>query len=142
MANIAVASMLLPLAGMAGVVILVWLRLYHLRLSEMRRGRIDPQALALSTPKDSLLKDTRASDNFRNLFELPVLFFAGVLTVVVAQIQDQTFLAMAWAYVGLRAAHSLVQCSYNRVMHRFAVYALSSLILFAFWIRLGWMLAQ
>jgi hypothetical protein len=137
----AVASMLLPLAGYAGIVGLVWLRLYQLRIGEMQRSRIHPQKVALSARKEALLLDTRASDNFRNLFEMPVLFCIGVLVVAAAQLQDPIFVAAAWVYVALRAIHSAIQCTYNRVMHRFGVYAVSSIVLFAFWMRLGWMLA-
>ena len=43
--------------------------------------------------------------------------------------------AAAWLFVALRIAHSAIQCSYNRVMHRFTVYALATLVLTAFWIR-------
>jgi hypothetical protein len=120
---------------MAGVTFLVWLRLYHLRLGEMRRSRIDPQRLALSAPKEALLKDTRASDNFSNLFEVPLLFYVGALAVTQAGLTDPVFVTLGWAFVALRATHSLIQCSYNRVMHRFAVYALATLVLIAFWIR-------
>lgn len=140
MVPVAAAAMLLPLAGFAAIVLLVWLRLYQLRLGEMSRRRVSPQSIALAAAKDAALLDTRASDNFRNLFEMPVLFGLGVLAVVAAGVQDGGFVTLAWAYVALRALHSAIQCSYNRVMHRFAVYAVSSLVLFVFWARLGWML--
>lgn len=38
---------------------------------------------------------------------------------------------IAWAYVGLRVAHSIVQATINRVVIRFALFALSSLALMA-----------
>jgi hypothetical protein len=136
------AAMLQPIAAMAVLVMLVWLRLYQLRFAEMARKRIDAQAVSLSAPKDALLADTRASDNFRNLFELPVLFHAGVLALIAAGLQDRLFLQLAWGYVALRALHSLVHCTYNRVVHRFLLFAASSLLLFGFWLRLGWMLAR
>jgi hypothetical protein len=36
---------------------------------------------------------------------------------------------LAWAYVGLRIAHSIVQATVNRVALRFALFALSSIAL-------------
>jgi hypothetical protein len=42
-------------------------------------------------------------------------------------------------YVGLRALHSLIHVSYNRVVHRFLVYVASTLLLFAMWI--AWVLS-
>jgi hypothetical protein len=129
-----------PVLAMVALTFAVWLRLYQLRLREMRQARIAPQRLALSAPKEALLKDTRASDNFSNLFEFPVLFHFGALVAMQAAVVDAVLLALAWAFVGLRAVHSLIQCSYNRVMHRFTAYLLASLALAAFWTRLAFVL--
>mgnify|MGYP003390564183 FL=1 len=38
---------------------------------------------------------------------------------------------IAWAYVGLRILHSLVQATVNRVLWRFGIFALASLALLA-----------
>ena len=133
-------AILWPAVAMAGLTFLVWIRLYHLRLGEMMRKRIDAQALAGSADAARLLSDTRASDNFRNLFEVPVLFYAGVLLAAQAGIGDLALLAMAWAFVGLRAVHSGVQCTINHVMTRFVAYALATLVLMAFWARMAWLL--
>ena len=131
------AALLGPLFALVGLTLLVWLRLYQLRFAEMRRARIEPQAVALSGPKHGLLQDTRASDNFANLFELPVLFYAGVLLALQQGLTDAALLGTAWAFVALRALHSLIHCSYNRVAHRFVAYALGALALWAFWLQLA-----
>jgi hypothetical protein len=130
------------LVAMAGIVLAVWLRLYHLRLGEMRRSRIHPQKLALSGPKDGLLLDTRASDNFKNLFELPLLSQSGVLLVLVLGLASPFFAVLAWIFVATRALHSLIQCTYNRVMHRFTVYAAGTLVLWVFWFGIAWQLIR
>ena len=140
MPTAAAHPLLLPLLAMVGLTLLVWLRLYQLRLGEMKRSRIDPQRLAGSADK-GLLKDTRASDNFSNLFELPVLFYALVLATLASGIVDPALIGLAWAFVGLRALHSAIQCTYNRVMHRFSAYALATLALFAYTGRLAWVAA-
>ncbi len=72
--------------------------------------------------------------NFMNLLELPVLFYVAGLMYYVAGRVDQTALALAWAYVGLRAIHSVIHLSYNNVVHRLTAYALSNAVLAAFWI--------
>jgi len=132
--------MLSPAVAMVGLTFLVWVRLYHLRLREMARKRIDAQALAGSADVARLLADTRASDNFRNLFEVPVLFYAGVLLAAQAGFDDPALLALAWAFVGLRAVHSAVQCTINHVKTRFVAYALATLVLLVFWARVAWLL--
>lgn len=134
-------AILWPAVAMAGLTFLVWVRLYQLRLGEMSRKRIHAQAMANAADSVRLLADTRASDNFRNLFELPVLFYAGVLLAANLGVADAVSLALAWAFVGLRAAHSLVHCTFNHVMTRFVAYALATLVLIAFWARLAFALA-
>ncbi len=125
--------MLLPAFAMAALTALVWLRMYNTRIGEMKRERIHPQAVALSSQMAALVKDTRAADNFRNLFELPVLFYlALVIAYLTAQVSAVT-LALAWAFVALRYAHSYIHCTYNKVMHRFQVYLLGGLVLWALW---------
>jgi len=134
-------AVLWPAVAMAGLTFLVWVRLYQLRLGEMARKRIHAQSLANAADSVRLLSDTRASDNFRNLFELPVLFYAGVLLAAQLGVSDAASLALAWAFVALRAVHSLVHCTFNHVMTRFVAYALATLVLIAFWVRLALALA-
>ncbi|WP_146909625.1 MAPEG family protein [Arenimonas daejeonensis] len=133
-------ALLMPLLAMVCLTLLVWLRLYMVRIPEMRRSLIHPQQLAGSADKH-LLKDTRASDNFINLFEVPVLFYVLVLGTMQVGLADDGFIGLAWAFVGLRVLHSLIQCSYNRVMHRFAVYSLATGVLLVYLARLAWLLA-
>ena len=129
--------MLGPVFAMAALTFAVWLRLYAVRIPEMRRRRIHPQAVATSVLKAGAYEDVRASDNFANLFEVPVLFYVAALLALVLGLATPLALGLAWAYVALRALHSLIQCSYNKVMHRFAVYSLSCLVLLALWIVLA-----
>ncbi len=68
-----------------------------------------------------------------NLLEVPVIFYALVLACLMA-------LALAWAYVALRMAHTIVHLSYNRVTHRFIVFAASNGVLVAMLLRLAWRL--
>ena len=72
--------------------------------------------------------------NFMNLLELPMLFYVAGLMYYVAGRVDQTALALAWTYVALRAAHSLIHLSYNNVIHRLGAYAASNGVLIAFWV--------
>jgi hypothetical protein len=129
--------MLGPVFAMVALTFAVWLRLYAVRIPEMRRRRIHPQSVATSVLKAGAYEDVRASDNFANLFEVPVLFYVGALVALVLGLATPLALGLAWAYVALRALHSLIQCSYNKVMHRFAVYSLSCLVLLALWIVLA-----
>jgi hypothetical protein len=72
--------------------------------------------------------------NYMNLLELPMLFYVAGLMYYVAGRLDQTALAVAWAYVALRAIHSAIHLSYNDVRHRLVAFALSNFVLMAFWV--------
>ena len=124
---------LLPAVAMVAVTAVVWVRLYVQRVGEMRRRHIDPDQLATSRQAAGTLHDTSAADNFRNLFEVPVLFYALCLTLYVTDRGGVLFVGGCWLFVALRALHSVIQCTYNRVMHRFSVYFVSTVLLFLLW---------
>lgn len=128
----------LPALAMVALTIVVWLRMYLSRVGEMRRERIHPQAVALSAQMAERLKDTRAADNFRNLFELPVLFYLALVVAALSTQVHAATLGLAWAFVVLRVLHSAIHCSYNRVMHRFQAYLAGGLVLWALWGVLAW----
>jgi len=136
------AQILLPCAGMAALTAAVWVKLYVDRIGEMQARRIHPQKLASSEQARTTLVRTGASDNFRNLFELPVLFYALCLALAVSGLGTPAFAAAAWLYVALRALHSFIHVTYNRVWHRFIVYAASSLWLFGLWAAFAVRLVQ
>ncbi|HET6969868.1 MAG TPA: MAPEG family protein [Phenylobacterium sp.] len=71
--------------------------------------------------------------NYMNLLELPVLFYVGGILYFVAGRLDAVALDLAWAYVALRAVHSAIHMTYNRVVHRLIAFALSNVVLMAFW---------
>jgi hypothetical protein len=115
----------------------VWCRMYFVRIGQMRRERIHPQAVATSAQAAARLTDSRAADNFRNLFELPVLFYLALAAAAHAGLADAVVLTLAWLFVALRTLHSLIQCTYNKVMHRFFVYLAGALALWTLWIVLA-----
>jgi hypothetical protein len=125
----------LPCAAMVGLTAAVWVKLYADRLGEMRAKRIDPQALA-SARATAQLERPQAAENFRNLFEVPVLFYVLCAALVLTGGSTPGFVTAAWAYVALRTVHSLIHVTYNRVTHRFLVYVASTLLLFGTWAAL------
>ena len=129
---------LLPLLAQVLLTFLVWVTMYATRFLEIGRKNIDPQHLADAAEAQRILADSAGpANNLRNLFEMPVLFYAAILLSLVLLIQDPVLTQLAWGYVALRAAHSLVQCTYNRVLHRFTAYFASCVLLLLIWLRLG-----
>ena len=120
---------------------IVWVRMYYCRIGYLKRQRINPDrykhrsAYGEGVPAEA----TAASDNLMNLFEMPVLFYVVSLLLFTTQSSDQVFVVLCWLYVGLRYLHSFVHVTYNRVVHRFAVYFVSTVVLWIIWARLAYL---
>src|SRR5687768_1779295 len=133
-----IQSILWPGFAMVVLTFVVMCRMYYVRIAQMRRERIHPQRVATSTQSAALLTDSNAADNFRNLFELPVLFYFALATAALTSQVTVVTIVLAWAFVALRVAHSVIHCTYNKVMHRFQVYLLGAAVLLLLWLRLGY----
>ncbi|WP_341501290.1 MAPEG family protein [Gallaecimonas sp. GXIMD4217] len=87
-------------------------------------------------------KVVQAGNNYRNLFEMPVLFYTAVVAfLALGEGSEPVALALAWGYVALRAVHSAIHLTYNHVGHRLGIFLLSNLVLLALWLRLIWLAA-
>jgi hypothetical protein len=130
-------AIFLPAVAMAALTCIVWLRMFRVRIRQMYRDRIHPQSVATSAQAIARFTESAAADNFRNLFELPVLFYLALTVAAFNGLADTLTLTLAWLFVAMRIAHSFIQCTYNRVMHRFAAYAAGGLVLWTLWIYLA-----
>ncbi|MDR3386244.1 MAG: MAPEG family protein [Rudaea sp.] len=126
-----------PAVAMAALTLVVWLRMYSARIAQMKRERIHPQAVATSAQAAARLTDSRCADNFRNLFELPVLFYLAVVVAVQTMQVNILTLSLAWGFVALRILHSAIHCSYNKVYHRFYAYVAGGVLLWTLWVVLA-----
>lgn len=75
------------------------------------------------------------ADNYNHLMEQPTLFYAVALALAVLGDASSASVALAWGYVALRVVHSLVQTLVNHIPTRFALFFVSSLLLYALAIR-------
>jgi hypothetical protein len=75
------------------------------------------------------------ADNYNNLMEQPTLFYAVALTLALLGGDAGMNAALAWLYVTLRVAHSLVQAMINIVMLRFAIFMAATIVLLVMTIR-------
>ncbi len=73
-------------------------------------------------------------NNLRNLFEIPVLYFALVPLLLIFRHAGHIQVALAWAYVALRVAHSLIHITRKSANTRFMIYLGSCVVLSAMWI--------
>jgi hypothetical protein len=121
----------LPCCGMVGLTSAVWLKLYFDRFSEMAARKISPDDLSRRDPVR--LYNINASDNFKNLFEAPVLFYTLLGCLMITETYSVGFEKAAWLYVGFRSCHSLIHCTINNVSLRFTAYLASCCVLGYMW---------
>jgi len=112
--------------------LLVWLYMYIRRISFITGNRIDAQDLAVPGALAQIAPAavSNPSDNLKNLFEIPVIFYALVIYLFATKQVDALYVDAAWVFVTFRVMHSVVHCTFNLVMLRFYLYAFST---FAVW---------
>ena len=133
------SPMLAPVVVLVAWSLVMWLWMYATRIPAMRRLRtpMDPRL-----PKDAtvgaLPPEVRwKADNYNHLMEQPTIFYAIVLALVLMGFDHPINVMLAWAYVGLRIAHSIVQATVNIVAIRLALFALATLCLASLTIHAG-----
>jgi hypothetical protein len=127
------SPILAPVVALVAWSMVVWTWMYVTRLPAIRRARmrLDPNA-PRGEQMSTLPPEVRwKADNYNHLMEQPTLFYALALSLALLGRGAGANLALAWAYVGLRVAHSLVQATWNKIEVRFAAFFLSSLVLVA-----------
>lgn len=134
MINAAAIGLSIPVLALVGWTFVMWLWMFATRIPAMQAAQVDLDELS-STGESLTLpaKVSRVSDNYNHLHEQPTLFYAIALAGAAAGIHSQLIVSLAWAYVGLRIAHSLVQATANKIMLRFVLFVVGSIVLFALW---------
>ncbi len=125
-----------PFFAMLLLSIVIWVYMYSKRIPFINALGLEPHEI---TPAELARRSppsvSNPSDNLKNLFEVPILFYAMVFYLFVTSTVDQIYVMAAWSYFVLRLLHSAVHCTVNIVMLRFVIYALSSAVLFFMIIR-------
>jgi hypothetical protein len=131
------SPILAPLVALVLWSFVMWAWLYATRIPAVRAGKV---ALDPSHSKQEFNAQLPAqvrwkADNYNHLMEQPTLFYAVALTLALLGAGDGFDLGLAWTYVSLRIAHSLVQALVNIIMLRFAIFMVASLVLLAMAVR-------
>ena len=130
------SSIFAPFFVMIFLTLIVWLYMYARRIPFIQRSRLRPEQLTpLELARISPPAVANPSDNLKNLFEIPTVFYALVLYLYVTDEVDSAYLLAAWIFVGFRALHSVVHCTVNIVILRFWLYFVSTLSLWFIAVR-------
>jgi hypothetical protein len=129
-------DILFPMTGMAGWTFIVLLLVPYRRIKAAMNKQVAASDFKLGESANVPPYVTVVNRNLINLLEIPVLFYVVCLALYVTNHVNSMAVLVAWTYVGLRLAHSLIHVTYNNVFHRLAFYGLSNLVLIALWIQL------
>lgn len=110
----------------------MWIWMYALRLPAFAKAGIAPDdARHPGTYADKLPPHVRsAADNYNHLHEQPTIFYALMFFIALTGGADALSVMVAWAYVGLRVLHSVVQVVIGKVALRFLVFTAGTFCLF------------
>jgi hypothetical protein len=131
------SPILAPVVALVLWSFVMWAWLYATRIPAVRKGKIvyDPRRPAEEFHGQLPAQVRWKADNYNNLMEQPTLFYAVTLTLALLGAGEGLNSGLAWLYVGLRIAHSLVQAIINVVMLRFAIFMVASLVLLIMSVR-------
>jgi hypothetical protein len=122
-----------PVFVMFLLVMGVTARMGFLRIGGVLQGAVDAEFYRTFDRGEEPPASRVVTRHFLNLFEMPILFYVGVVIAFVTQQVTCWLVGLAWMYVGLRLLHSYVHLTSNEVATRLSAWASSNVVLFVFW---------
>jgi hypothetical protein len=130
-----------PVIALAAWTMVMWLWMYATRIPAINRlpqpGTPGAdQGWTAAMLEDMLPREIQwKAHNYNHLHEAPTVFYAVALVLAMVGAGDGLNATLAWSYVALRVIHSIWQATVNKVMPRFALFTLSTLVLIALIVR-------
>ena len=125
-----------PVFALMLLTLAVWTYMYARRIPFIIANRLSPEQMRpIEFARISPPSVSNPSDNLKNLFELPTIFYALALYLYVADRVDMVYLTAAWTFMGFRLLHSFVHCTVNIVILRFWLYCVAALALWFMVVR-------
>lgn len=116
-----------PFFTMIFLTFVVWIYMYARRIPFIQRSNLNlDQLTPVEFARISPPEVANPSDNLKNLFEMPTLFYALVLYLYISNNVDTVYVVAAWVFVVFRVLHSIVHCTVNIILLRFWLYFVSS----------------
>jgi hypothetical protein len=125
------SPLLAPIVALVAWSLVMYIWMYVARIGAMRRKGIRAKGMRGTRGLDGIIPDEAnwKAHNYAHLMEQPTIFYAIVIALILMGFDHPINVYLAWAYVGLRVVHSLIQATANIVIYRFIVFTLSSLCL-------------
>ncbi|MBC9031204.1 MAPEG family protein [Sphingomonas sp. JC676] len=135
------SQILAPVVTLVAWTIIMCVWMMAIRLPALKKAGIDMSKARGGRPGilDGMI-DERAqwpAHNYNHLMEQPTLFYAIALALALLGSGNGMNAWIAWAYIGLRIAHSIVQATFNKISVRFPLFVLSTVALAALTLHAG-----
>lgn len=127
-----------PMGGLALLTFIILLLLPVRRFRAAFAGKVTPADFKLGESANVPPRVVLVNRNYMNLLEFPQLFYVICLMLYVTDRVDAVNYRLAWGYVALRALHSVIHVTYNNVMHRLTIFAISNVLVIVMWAMFFW----
>lgn len=131
-----ILSLIYPMAALVFLTFIVMYSMLLLRVKAVRTRKISPRYFKLNKGEDIPDNVLAVSQNYSNLFELPLFFYAACIIAIILNQTAEYFIIHAWAFVLFRYIHSYIHVTYNHILHRLAAFAISGFILLSMWVKI------
>lgn len=126
-------TIFLPLLIQVGLTLTILIFVPKARIAAIKA---DPSLLKKASLDMSVYPDEarKVANNFDNQFQLPVLFYLACVLAILFGATGLWAGIFAWAFVGLRIAHTLIHTGSNVTLTRFRVFAGGLAALIGLWV--------
>ena len=132
-------KILLPVFALVLLTFIVWLRMYYIRFTEVKKTGLSIKELRPDNIRNLPPNIIFSGDNFRNLCEVPILFYTLVIFLLLFEKVDTIFISLSWIFVLLRYVHSFIHTTNNIIKYRFLFYVISTSVVWFMWLRFAWL---
>jgi hypothetical protein len=141
---IMVPNIMTPVLALILWTFVIWSWMYATRIPAIRSARLDVNKIKRKDDLNALpIGVQQIADNYNHLHEQPTVFYALAIYSHLVGVADGINVALAWLYVVIRIAHSIVQCTSNVVVVRFGIFAAATGVLMIIAARnvIAWLIA-
>jgi hypothetical protein len=131
-----------PAFAQVVLILIVMVTMGRARAGSMKARKQSMDDVALNRPTDWDEASTKAANNYKNHFEMPVLFFAAIGYALALKIADPVLVVAAWAFVAARVVQTAIHLGPNIVAPRALSFLLGVLALIVMWGALALQIAR
>lgn len=132
-------GILLPTFALVLLIFVMWIVMFSSRYRHMQKTPPRGEDFASGEAATRYFTPVEMpANNYRNLFEMPVAYFALVPLLILADAANIIQVTLAWAFVFLRVAHSYVHVGPKKVPVRAMLYLASTTVLMVMWVGFAW----